>query len=72
MISSEALEAFKGVWREEYGEELPDNKAIEEAINLLTFTDKVYRPIPVAWVKDENEICEQQILLKNQPSSAKL
>lgn len=72
MISSEALEAFKSIWREEHGEELPDEIAINEAIDLLTMMDVVYRPILVTWVKDENEICEQQTPLKNQPSSAKL
>ena len=55
MISRQALIEFKAVWREEFGEEIPDDFAIEEAVSLLTSFNSVYRPIKKGWVNDEYE-----------------
>jgi hypothetical protein len=54
MVSEKALQEFKNIWREEFGEEISDEKALEEATALLTLFDAVYRPIPKAW-NDEYE-----------------
>ena len=45
MISDAALREFKEVWLHDYGFEIPDEVAIEEAVALLTMMDKVYRPL---------------------------
>lgn len=45
MLSKQALEDFKEIWRKEFNEEISDQKATEQAINLLTLMDAVYRPI---------------------------
>ena len=52
MISKEALEEFKQIWREEYGEEISDDFALKQATALLSVMDKVYRPIKKDWLKD--------------------
>lgn len=45
MLTKKALEEFKEIWKMEFGEEISDQKATEEALNLLTLMDAVYRPI---------------------------
>lgn len=52
MISREALEKFKEIWRSECGEELTDEKAMEEAINLLTMFNAIYRPVQKEWLEE--------------------
>lgn len=52
MLSDKALEEFKKIWREEKGEDISDEKAAEEAINLLTLMDAIYKPIKKEWLKD--------------------
>lgn len=54
MISDKALLEFKELWKQDYGEELSDERAAEEAINLLTFFNATYRPIKKEW-NDEYE-----------------
>jgi len=49
MVSEKALQEFKKLWREEFGEDISDEKALEEATALLTMFDVIYRPIPKAW-----------------------
>ena len=51
MISDKALEEFKEIWKEEVGEEIHDEAAIEEAVNLLTIMNAIYRPIKKEWLK---------------------
>jgi len=55
MLSNKSLEEFKKIWREQFGEEISDEKAAEEAINLLTLMDAVYRPIKKEWLKELKE-----------------
>jgi hypothetical protein len=52
MISKEALEEFKAIWKKQFGEDISDEKATEEGINLLTMFNAVYRPVKKEWVKD--------------------
>jgi len=55
MISEAALQSFKKIWLEEFGEEISDEKATELGINLLTLFDKIYRPVPKRWLGDAFE-----------------
>ncbi len=55
MISNEALQEFKKIWKEEYGQEISDEKAVELGINLLTMFDAIYRPVPKSWLKEYEE-----------------
>lgn len=52
MLSKEALKEFKLIWVEKFGEEISDEFALEQAINLLTMFDVVYRPIKKEWLDE--------------------
>lgn len=45
MISEAALREFKKIWKDEFGSEIPDDAAMEEAVNLLAMFNAVYRPL---------------------------
>jgi hypothetical protein len=57
MISKQALEEFKEIWRQENpGQDIDDKTAMDEAVALLTLMDTVYKPIKKEWLekyKDE-------------------
>ena len=56
MISDAALKEFQEIWREEVGAEISDEQAMEEATQLLTLFDAIYRPIKKEWAKQyDNE-----------------
>ncbi|MDD2785995.1 MAG: hypothetical protein PHS79_03825 [Patescibacteria group bacterium] len=59
MISNEALQEFKKIWREQFGEDITDAKALEEGINLLTLFNAIYRPIKKEWA-DEYDLKNEQ------------
>ena len=52
MLSKEALDEFKKIYKEEKGEDISDELAMEEAISLLTLFDAVYRPIKKEWLEE--------------------
>ncbi len=52
MVSKEALEEFKRIYKEEKGEDISDELAMEEAASLLTLFDAVYRPIKKEWLQE--------------------
>lgn len=52
MISAAALDEFKAIWRSQFAEDVPDEVAVDEALNLLTMFDKVYRPIKQGDIDD--------------------
>ena len=59
MLTDKALQEFKKIWKEEFGEDISDQKAAEEGINLLTLFDAVYRPIKKEWIKEEDQLKNQ-------------
>ncbi len=52
MISKHAFEEYKQIHREEIGKAFSDDVLFDEATNLLTLFDRVYRPIKKAWLKE--------------------
>ena len=52
MLSKHALEEYKEIHRQETGTVLPDDVLADEAINLLTLFNFVYRPIKKAWLQE--------------------
>ena len=52
MISKEALEEFKQIWREKKGTEISDEEAMDKAVNLLTLYNIIYHPIKKEWMED--------------------
>lgn len=62
MISAKALQDFKQIWKEEKGEEISDELAMEEAVNLLTLYNAIYRPIKKEWSQEyDNDIAKKSI-----------
>lgn len=55
MLSKKAADEFKVIWREQFGEDISDEKATEEGINLLTMFNAIYRPIKKEWLKEYEE-----------------
>jgi len=54
MVSQRALQDLKKIWENTLGQSVSDEFAMEQATNLLTLFDAVYRPIKKGWV-DEPE-----------------
>ena len=52
MISQAALQEFKKIWAEEFGEEISDEQATELGLNLLTLFNHIYRPIKKEWLEE--------------------
>ncbi len=64
MISKEALEEFKKIWKDEFSEDISDQKALDLAINLLTIFNVIYRPIKKEWFNElENGKIEEELKL---------
>lgn len=49
ILSQSALQEFKKLYFEEFGEEISDEQAVELGTNLLTFFDHIYRPVKKEW-----------------------
>ena len=45
MLSKQALQEFKEIWKTEIGEDISDDFALEKATQLLTLFDAIYKPI---------------------------
>ncbi len=52
MLSTEALQEFKEIWKQEFGEEISDEFIMDEAVNLLTMFNAIYRPIKEEWLQE--------------------
>ena len=52
MISDKAIQEFKKIWKEQFGEDISDEKAMDEGTALLTLMNVVYRPIKKEWLND--------------------
>jgi hypothetical protein len=61
MISKQALEEFKEIWREENpGQDIDNATAMDQAVALLTLMDTVYRPVKKEWLeKYKNEVARE-------------
>lgn len=55
MISKKALNEFKKIYKEEFGEKITDAEAVSLGTNLLTMMNAVYRPIKKEWLKESEE-----------------
>lgn len=45
MVSDNALAEYKAIYKKQFGEDLSDQEALEQATKLLTLMKAVYRPI---------------------------
>ena len=58
MISEAAVQEFKMLYVQEFGEEISDEQAMELGTNLLTLFHHIYRPVKKDWlaaVSDEEK-----------------
>ena len=55
MLSKQSLEEFKRIWEEKYGEKISDDFALEQAVNLLTLFNVVFRPLKKEWIENKSE-----------------
>jgi len=46
VVSKEALEEFKEIYRKEYGKDISDDEAMDLAVNLLGLFKCIYRSLP--------------------------
>lgn len=46
-LSKEALQAFKKIYKEEFGVELTTEKLHEQALRFLIFFKRIYKPLKV-------------------------
>src|SRR3989338_8364268 len=60
MLSKKAVDEFKKLYRDHYGEELNDFVASEAANRLVRMVELVYKPIPKAWEGEYNKIKKEQ------------
>lgn len=44
-ISKEALKEYKAIYKKEFGKDISDDKALEQATNLLNLVKAVSKPI---------------------------
>jgi len=49
MLSHQALHEFKEIWKQENGDEISDDFAMEQALSLITLMDEVYKPLKKGW-----------------------
>jgi len=45
-LSQKAIEEYKEIYKMEFGEEITDQEAYEQASNLLRLFQVIYRPLP--------------------------
>lgn len=45
MLSQKSLQEFKEIWKLEFGEDISDDFAMAQAVNLITLLNTVYKPI---------------------------
>lgn len=63
MLPKEAVEEFKELYKEKYGEELNDFVATEAANRLVRMVELVYKPIPKDWKEQHDKInAEQEVV----------
>ena len=52
MLSKQALDEYREIYRREHGEVPTDEVLTEEAIKLLTVFDLIYRPVKKVWLEE--------------------
>lgn len=60
MLSKQAIDKFKEIWKSEFGHEISDDHALEQGTNLLNLMRVVYRPIKKEWLDSYNTKLKEQ------------
>ena len=69
MLPKKAIDEFKQLYKEKYGEELNDFVATESANRLVQTMSLAYKPIPKEWKEKHDEIEKEQ---KSVPKEKKI
>jgi hypothetical protein len=72
MISKQALDEYREIHRQETGKVFSDDQLLDEAVNLLTLFNFVYRPIKKAWLQEYGRNNTRPGLAKNSQSKRKI
>lgn len=56
MLSKQALDEYRKIYRREHGEVPSDEILVEEATKLLTVFDLVYRPVKKVWLNEYEQL----------------
>ncbi|MBP9818594.1 MAG: hypothetical protein KBC87_01355 [Candidatus Pacebacteria bacterium] len=59
MLSKQALDEYREIYRNEHGKVPSDEILVEEATKLLTVFDLVYRPVKKVWLKEYEQQREE-------------
>lgn len=51
MLSKKALDDFKSIYKQEFGEDISDQEAKEKGEKLLKLFGIIYKTIPKNWIK---------------------
>lgn len=60
MLTKQALDEFKEIWKAEFGEDISDEHALEQGTNLLNLMRIVHSPIKKEWLDKYNEKLKEQ------------
>ncbi|KKQ85184.1 MAG: hypothetical protein UT08_C0009G0018 [Candidatus Woesebacteria bacterium GW2011_GWB1_38_8] len=52
MLSRQAIDEYKAIYKKEYGKDITDAEAEEQGMKLLRLFKIIYRPIPKGWPKE--------------------
>jgi hypothetical protein len=55
MLSKQAVDEFKALYKKEFGEELSDSEAHEKGLRLINLIKAVYKPIPKIHKDDDSK-----------------
>ena len=64
-LDQESIEKFKKIYKEEVGEEIDDQMALELAQNLLNLFKAVYKPIPFEKKEEFEELRNPKKSIRN-------
>jgi hypothetical protein len=52
-LTKEDINKYKEIYRQEFGEDISDQEAFEQATNLINMMRVVYRPIKKSWFMND-------------------
>ncbi len=60
MLSKQAIDKFKAIWKSEFGEDISDEHALEQGTNLLNLMRIVHSPMKKEWLEKYNSMLKEQ------------
>lgn len=60
MLSEQAIEKYREIYRKQHGVEISHDEAAEQAQRLLNLARVVYQPMPKSWLGRYKELLKEQ------------